>query len=186
MCSRPHARVRTIATSASCRPHGGGASCKSRSRKSSRTFGGPVRGGSVFLTSISSPAGARRLIFIDLNLVSDRRYASKLFEALIPPRVQWYGLATSLLGKDKELLALCARSGCRGLLIGLESISNTGLREVHKSFQDPGEYKELIATFHRHGIAIQGCVVFGFDDDSPEVFRRTAEFVVDAKVDLPR
>jgi radical SAM superfamily enzyme YgiQ (UPF0313 family) len=130
--------------------------------------------------------GARRLIFIDLNLVSDRRYASKLFEALIPLRVQWYGLATSLLAKDKELLSLCARSGCRGLLIGLESISNTGLREVHKSFQDPGEYKELIATFHRHGIAIQGCFVFGFDDDTPEVFQRTAEFVVDAKIDLPR
>jgi radical SAM superfamily enzyme YgiQ (UPF0313 family) len=130
--------------------------------------------------------GARRLIFIDLNLVSDRRYAAKLFEALIPLRVQWYGLATSLLAKDKQLLSLCARSGCRGLLIGLESISNTGLREVHKSFQDPGEYKELIATFHRHGIAIQGCFVFGFDDDTPEVFQRTAEFVVDAKIDLPR
>lgn len=130
--------------------------------------------------------GARRLIFVDLNLVSDRQYAARLFEALIPLRVQWYGLATSLLARDKELLALCARSGCRGLLIGLESISTRGLREVHKGFQDPGEFKELIAVFHRYGIAIQGCFVFGFDDDTPDVFQRTAEFVVDAKIDLPR
>jgi radical SAM superfamily enzyme YgiQ (UPF0313 family) len=130
--------------------------------------------------------GARRLIFIDLNLISDRRYAARLFEALIPLEVQWYGLATSLLAKDPELLSLCARSGCRGLLIGLESISTRGLREVHKGFQDPREYKEVIATFHRHGIAIQGCFVFGFDDDTEEVFQRTAEFVVDAKIDLPR
>ncbi len=130
--------------------------------------------------------GARRLIFIDLNLVSDRRYATRLFEALVPLGVHWYGLSTTLLAKDPELLALCARSGCRGLLIGLESISTTGLREVHKGFQDPGEFKELIATFHRHGIAIQGCFVFGFDDDTEKVFQRTAEFVVEAKVDLPR
>jgi radical SAM superfamily enzyme YgiQ (UPF0313 family) len=131
-------------------------------------------------------AGARRLIFVDLNLVSDRHYAARLFAALVPLGVQWYGLATSLLARDRELLELCARSGCRGLLIGLESISRQGLREVHKGFQDPGDFKELIALFHRHGIAIQGCFVFGFDDDTPEVFQRTAEFAVDARIDLPR
>jgi len=129
---------------------------------------------------------ARRLIFIDLNLVSDRSYAARLFGALVPLGVQWYGLATSLLARDRELLELCARSGCRGLLIGLESISRQGLREVHKGFQDPGDFKELIALFHRHGIAIQGCFVFGFDDDTPEVFERTAEFAVEARIDLPR
>jgi len=130
--------------------------------------------------------GARRLIFVDLNLVSDRNYAAQLFAALVPLGVQWYGLATSLLARDRELLELCARSGCRGLLIGLESISRQGLREVHKGFQDPGDFRELIALFHRHGIAIQGCFVFGFDDDTPEVFQRTAEFAVDARIDLPR
>ena len=130
--------------------------------------------------------GARRLIFVDLNLVSDRNYAAHLFAALVPLGVQWYGLATSLLARDRELLELCARSGCRGLLIGLESISRQGLREVHKGFQDPGDFRELIALFHRYGIAIQGCFVFGFDDDTPEVFRRTAEFAVDARIDLPR
>ncbi|HXW74374.1 MAG TPA: radical SAM protein [Steroidobacteraceae bacterium] len=131
-------------------------------------------------------SGARRLIFVDLNLVSDRNYAARLFAALVPLGVQWYGLATSLLARDRELLELCARSGCRGLLIGLESISRRGLREVHKGFQDPGDFKELIAVFHRHGIAIQGCFVFGFDDDTPEVFERTAQFVVEAEIDLPR
>jgi len=131
-------------------------------------------------------SGARRLIFVDLNLVSDRDYAARLFAALVPLRVEWYGLSTSLLARDAELLALCARSGCRGLLIGLESISRQGLREVHKGFQDPGDFKQLIALFHRRGIAIQGCFVFGFDDDTPEVFERTAQFVVEARIDLPR
>ena len=131
-------------------------------------------------------SGARRLIFIDLNLVSDREYAAHLFEALAPLGVQWYGLATTLLGRDEELLALCARSGCRGLLIGLESIAVGGLREVHKGFNNPADFKELIDKLHRHGIAVQGAFVFGLDNDTPEVFARTAEFTIDARIDLPR
>ena len=39
--------------------------------------------------------GARKLLFVDLNLVSDPRYAARLFEALIPLKVRWYGLATT-------------------------------------------------------------------------------------------
>jgi len=41
-------------------------------------------------------------------------------------------------------------------------------------------------TFHRHHIAIQGCFVFGLDSDTPDVFLKTAQFVVEAGVDLPR
>lgn len=67
--------------------------------------------------------GARKLIFVDLNLVADRGYALRLFTALITLKLQWYGLATVLLADDAELLELAARSGCRGLLMGLESIS---------------------------------------------------------------
>src|SRR5207249_7032232 len=40
---------------------------------------------------------ARKLIFVDLNLIADRDYALRLFTALIPLRVAWYGLATVLL-----------------------------------------------------------------------------------------
>src|SRR6266851_2981808 len=36
---------------------------------------------------------ARRAIFIDLNLIADKDYAERLFEALIPLSIQWYGLA---------------------------------------------------------------------------------------------
>jgi len=130
--------------------------------------------------------GARKAIFVDLNIIADKRHAAKLFEALIPLRIQWYGLATSLLARDATLLELCARSGCRGLLVGLESISQTNLLHSGKKFADPGEYKEIIATFHRHGIAIQGCFVFGLDEDTPQVFERTARFAIEARIDLPR
>ncbi|HUR45220.1 MAG TPA: radical SAM protein [Candidatus Saccharimonadales bacterium] len=130
--------------------------------------------------------GARKLIFVDLNLIAHRGYALELFRALIPLRVQWYGLATVLLGEDPELLELAARSGCRGLLMGLESISPANLRQSRKSFNTPEKFFGLVEALHQHGIALQGCFVFGLDEDEPDVFLKTAEFAVQAHIDLPR
>jgi len=130
--------------------------------------------------------GARKLIFIDLNLVAHRGYALELFAALIPLKLQWYGLATVLLADDPELLGLCGRSGCRGLLMGLESISPTNLRQNHKGFNSPEHYGRVVQRLHEHGIALQGCFVFGLDDDEPDIFLKTAEFAVQAHIDLPR
>lgn len=130
--------------------------------------------------------GARKCIFIDLNIIADREHAARLFEAFIPLRIEWYGLATSLLAGDRPLLDLCARSGCRGLLIGLESLQTENMREIHKTFNAPGAFREVVAAFHRHGIAVQGCFVFGLDHDTPDVFLKTARFAVEAGIDLPR
>lgn len=130
--------------------------------------------------------GARKLIFIDLNLVAHRGYALELFTALIPLQVQWYGLATVLLADDPELLELCGRSGCRGLLMGLESISPANLRQNHKGFNAPEHYGRVVQRLHAHGIALQGCFVFGLDNDEPDVFLKTAEFAVAHHIDLPR
>jgi radical SAM superfamily enzyme YgiQ (UPF0313 family) len=130
--------------------------------------------------------GKRRIIFIDLNLISDRAYAMELFEALVPLRVRWFGLATSLIGRDRELMELMARSGCGGLLIGLESICDASLRDVRKRFNDPSLYHKLIADLHALGISVQGCFVFGHDHDTTEVFDRTVQFAIDAAIDLPR
>lgn len=130
--------------------------------------------------------GARKLIFVDLNLIADRGYAARLFEALIPLNVTWYGLSTVLLADDLPLLKLAARSGCRGLLLGLESIRPANLRGASKSFNRPGRFKEVVALLHGHRIAVYGCFVFGMDHDTPDVFLETARFAVDAQIDLPR
>jgi radical SAM superfamily enzyme YgiQ (UPF0313 family) len=129
---------------------------------------------------------ARHAIFIDLNLIADKTYAERLFEALIPLSLAWYGLATTLLCDDLPLLDLAARSGCRGLLMGLESIEQKNLRDNHKSFNDPARYREVVERLHARRIALQGCFVFGLDEDTPNVFLKTAKFAVEAMIDLPR
>jgi radical SAM superfamily enzyme YgiQ (UPF0313 family) len=130
--------------------------------------------------------GARKLIFVDLNLIADREYALRLFRALVPLQAQWYGLATVLLAEDLELLEAAAQSGCKGLLMGLESISPDNLRQNHKTFNAPDKFVRVVERLHEHGIALQGCFVFGLDHDGPDVFFKTAEFAVQAGIDLPR
>ena len=135
--------------------------------------------------------GARRLLFLDLNLIADVAYAKALFEALVPLKLRWAGLATTLLAHDDELLELASRSGCRALLIGFESLAEDTLASTHKRFNAAREapekaYRFVLDRLHHAGIAVMGCFVFGFDTDDADVFDRTAAFVHDACVDLPR
>jgi radical SAM superfamily enzyme YgiQ (UPF0313 family) len=129
---------------------------------------------------------ARKALFVDLNLIADKIYARQLFDALTPLGIQWFGLATSLIGRDLDLLGRMARSGCRGLLIGLETVSRAGLARMRKGFNDPDTFAELIRQLHAHGITLQGTFVFGTDDDTPDVFAETVRFCVETAIDLPR
>ncbi len=130
--------------------------------------------------------GAKRLIFLDLNLIADKAYAAELFTALIPLKIQWGGLATVFIAWDEELLDLAARSGCKGLLIGFETLSADALAETKKSFNLKRDYHEVVERLHARGIGIQGTFVFGFDSHTEDTFAETVDFVMETGIDLPR
>jgi radical SAM superfamily enzyme YgiQ (UPF0313 family) len=129
---------------------------------------------------------AKRVIFLDLNLIADVPYAKELFAALIPLRIRWAALVTTTIAWDDELLDLAARSGCRGLLIGFESLNQDSLKEVRKAFNMRRSYYEVVRRIHERRIAIMGCFVFGFDHDTLDSFGETVEFVMASRMDLPR
>jgi radical SAM superfamily enzyme YgiQ (UPF0313 family) len=128
----------------------------------------------------------RSALFIDVSPVEDVEYAKALYRAMIPLRMRWVGLATTRIAEDRELLALAAASGCKGLLIGFEAVSQGTLNQANKPFQSVRSYAEVVKRLHDHGIGIQGCFVFGLDGDDGSVFERTVEFVDRVKIDLPR
>jgi radical SAM superfamily enzyme YgiQ (UPF0313 family) len=45
-------------------------------------------------------------------------------------------------------------------------------------------YKEKVAILHDHGLVSSGTFILGGDGDGPDIFKRTADFVLDAKVDV--
>jgi len=130
--------------------------------------------------------GAKRVIFLDLNLIADIPYAKELFTALIPLKIRWGGLATTTIAWDDELLDLAARSGCRGLLIGFESVSQATLLETRKAFNMRLDYRDVVKRIHARDIAIMGCFVFGMDNDTLDSFDQTVALVMEARIDLPR
>jgi len=126
------------------------------------------------------------VVFPDVNLISDVRFAKELFEEMIPLKKWWFGLTTTAIGLDDELLDLFQKSGCKGLLIGFESVNQETQKNIHKGVNKVEEYQELMYKLHAHGIMVMGCFAFGGDEDKKDVFRRTVEMCTEAKVDLPR
>jgi len=128
----------------------------------------------------------RRFAFNDVNLVSDRDYAMELFTALAPLGRKWGGLAPVSLADDHELLDVMCRSGCQYLLLGFESIRQSSLAQIQKSSNRVHSYREAMETFHGHDIAIQGCFIFGMDDDSRDIFATTVDAIRELRIDIPR
>jgi radical SAM superfamily enzyme YgiQ (UPF0313 family) len=122
------------------------------------------------------------VIFWDDNIAGDPAYAIELFRAIAPHRKWWSSQATIHAGTDDAFLEAAARSGCKQLFLGLESISQESMREVHKSFNRVEEYGRIIARIHAHGIAVQAGIVFGFDHDTPAIFGETIDFLESAGV----
>src|SRR4030095_49395 len=86
--------------------------------------------------------------------------------------------------RDEELVALAARSGCKALFLGLESISQESLESTNKAHNRVDDYQRLIANLHRHRLAVHLGIMFGFDQDDVRIFRRTADFLDEACVDV--
>lgn len=129
--------------------------------------------------------GSRRFFIVDDNLVSQPSHARELCRAVIPLGVRWVGQASIHIAQDDELLDLMARSGCQGVLIGMESLDPANLRDMGKGWNlAGGSYAESLARFRKHGLAVYGTFVFGYDNDDAAVVRRSVAFAREQKLFL--
>jgi radical SAM superfamily enzyme YgiQ (UPF0313 family) len=118
----------------------------------------------------------KALIFWDDNIGANKSYAKELFSALIPLKRWWTSQATADIAFDPELMTLAAKSGCKALFLGLETISQSSLNNANKRHNNVEKYSDIIRIFHEHRIAVQAGTVFGFDHDDKSIFRTTVEF----------
>jgi radical SAM superfamily enzyme YgiQ (UPF0313 family) len=119
----------------------------------------------------------KRIIFWDDNIAADKQYAKELFRAIAPYRKWWTSQAGIQAAGDDELLDAAARSGCKQLFFGLESVSQSSVDEVRKGFNRVDDYARIVKRVHAQGIAVQAGIVFGFDNDTPEIFKETLDFL---------
>lgn len=125
------------------------------------------------------------VFFVDDNIVSNRAYAREFFSRIADLNLRWLGHASVNLASDPEMLKLCERSGCLGVLIGFETLSQETMHSIGRKSRLRMDYLNAIQKIHDHGIGVDGSFVFGFDTDDESVFDRTLEFVTRAKIEVP-
>lgn len=120
------------------------------------------------------------VFFIDDNITSSPNEAKELMEALIPLKIRWVSQSTINIGYDEEALDLMKRSGCQGILVGLESLNAETLTRMNKGFNMmKGGPEVALANFRRHKLRVYGTFVFGYDQDRPETIRETVRWARD-------
>jgi radical SAM superfamily enzyme YgiQ (UPF0313 family) len=124
----------------------------------------------------------RLIVLNDDNIIGNPSYSIELLKAMVPLKKKWFGQASLSGLKEVKNVEWLAKSGCIGLLIGFESLSKTNLMQSQKYQNDPMEYREIIETLHRYGIAISGSFIFGLDEDDSSVFEETVSFVIETKL----
>ena len=129
---------------------------------------------------------AKIIIFFDPNFFAIRDYAIELMKELKKLKIRWSGSATINVAFDEELMQLAEESGCKGLLVGLESLNPKTLKENKKGFNDPNKYKEAIEIMQKHKIAVNGCFVLGLDGDTEELLLSIPEQINYLNLNLAR
>lgn len=129
----------------------------------------------------------RLIFFLDDNIFSNEAYCRALFTELKKLDVIWVGQASlHLTASNPDLLALAVQSGCISLFVGIESLSAANLRATGSLAKNkastPKDMAKSLRVLHDHGIVVMTGVIFGFDNDDPDVFDRTLKFLLDCRV----
>jgi len=130
-------------------------------------------------------AQKRVLAIVDDNLFTRPEAAAELCDALEPLGWPWACQTSIEVAHDRAMLRKMAASGCVAVMIGFESLDPANLAAMNKRWNlGAGEYSQAIANLHEHGIMIYGSFVFGYDQDTPEVFAQTLRFAIGNRLTL--
>jgi radical SAM superfamily enzyme YgiQ (UPF0313 family) len=119
--------------------------------------------------------------FADDNSFAARGHYRRLLAALADENIKWFTEADVSIAEDPELLDLMRESGCRQVLIGLESPVAAGLDgiELRRNWKlsKLGDYESAIRTIQSHGVTVNGCFVLGLDGHTSAIFDQVYDFV---------
>ncbi len=119
--------------------------------------------------------------FADDNSFVVRQHAKELLRALKAENVKWFTEADVSIAQDGELLDLMRVSGCRQVLIGLESPGPSGLDGIEMKanwkLRKSPDYEAAVRVIQSHGITVNGCFVLGLDGHTADIFDAVYDFV---------
>jgi hypothetical protein len=109
-----------------------------------------------------------------LQAIRDERMELMAQLARLPDDLVFYTQITMEAAEDVEFLEAMRRAHIRGALVGVESVTDAGLKDVYKGFNLAGD--ALVArlrAFRRHDIHVLGSFIFGLPSDDKDTFDAT-------------
>jgi radical SAM superfamily enzyme YgiQ (UPF0313 family) len=130
--------------------------------------------------------GYRGFYLVDDNLGGDRRYLEELTARIAPLKMFWASQCSLDLARMPGLLRRVARSGCRILSFGLESLSQDGLAALNKGWVKVADHERLLGEVNRAGIMATAEFILGTDGDTPASIRQLHDFVTRTRIAIAR
>ena len=119
--------------------------------------------------------------FADDNSFVNHKHSKELARALLKEKIRWFTETDISIAEDDELLGLLRDSGCKQVLIGLESPRSESLDGIELNtnwkVKQREKYMEAITRIQSYGITVNGCFILGLDGDTPSVFDEVYSFV---------
>lgn len=122
--------------------------------------------------------------FADDNTFVDKSWGKELCRALISLKIKWFTETDISVADDPELLELMRESGCRQVLVGLESPSADALAGVEQRADIKARwvarYSQAVRTIQAHGVTVNTCFILGMDNHTPAIFEEVLRFAEEA------
>jgi len=136
---------------------------------------------------------SKYVFFIDDNLVGyseeSKKRAKAIFREMHDRNLgKKFWMQSSInMADDEELVQLAAKAGCAFVFVGFESISTEQLRQMNKGInlkRGIDDYRRVVETFHKYGIAVLGSFVIGNDNESQAYYEELGDFLLRSGIDI--
>jgi len=108
-----------------------------------------------------------RLFIVDNSLAQDTLWEKQLFTEMIPLKKKW---CSHTIEDKPEVLELAAKAGAW---------------YVYQAVFDTSQYiKERIKRYHDYGIAVEGTILLGLDEQTESDIKRLIDFLLEINLDL--
>lgn len=131
--------------------------------------------------------GQIAVFFIDDNLAINKKRLKSLLRDMIAAgaTLPWVAQISANLLADEELVDLIADAGGKWIFIGMESIDPANMADVNKNFSKPENYPAVLEGLSRRNIFAITSFIFGMDNDTKGVARRTVDEIENWAPGLP-
>jgi radical SAM superfamily enzyme YgiQ (UPF0313 family) len=108
-----------------------------------------------------------RLFIVDNSLAQDKQWEIDLFTEMIPLKKKW---CCHPIEEDDRVLDLAAQAGAWYVYQAI--------------FDTSDRMRDRVRRYHDHGIAVEGTVLLGLDNQTEDDVRRMIDFIQEIRLDL--